>query len=81
MKENLVEKGFEIVDEADEISFTRFSDIGAVVYHLIACPWTVENFSVERYREKLLYLHEYIETHGYFDMLFECLFCAAKKPG
>lgn len=80
MKEHLVESGFEITDEEDEISFTRFSDIGAIVYHLIACPWTIEDFTVEKYRSQLFYLHEYIERNGYFDMLFEWLFTAARKP-
>ncbi len=79
-KERMTEEGFEVVDEADEINLTRYYDVGAIVYHLITCPWTVEDFTPEKYRNELLYLHEYIEKHGYFDMLFEWLFIAARKP-
>ena len=79
-KERMVEGGFEIIDEADELNFGRYYDIGAIVYHLITCPWTVEDFTPEKYRDELFYLHEYIEKHGYFDMLYEWLFIAVRKP-
>ncbi|UCD09512.1 MAG: class I SAM-dependent methyltransferase [Dehalococcoidales bacterium] len=79
-KERMVEEGFKIIDEADEINFGRFFDVGAIVYHLITCPWTVEDFTPERYHSELLYLHNYIEKHGYFDMLYEWLFIVARKP-
>ncbi len=79
-KERLIKSGFKIVDEMDEIGYSRFYDIGAIIYHLIACPWTIEDFTVEKYRDGLLYLHQYIEQHEYFDMLFEWLFMAARKP-
>ena len=79
-KEHMAEEGFEIIDEADEINFGRYYDVGAIVYHLITCPWTVEDFNPEKYRDGLHYLHEYIQKHGYFDMLYEWLFIAARKP-
>jgi hypothetical protein len=79
-KERMVEEGFEITDEADELNFSRFYDIGAIVYHLITCPWTIDDFTPEKYRTELLYLHKYIEKHGYFDMLYEWLFVIARKP-
>jgi hypothetical protein len=78
--EELTKCGFEIVEARDETGYARFADIGAIVYHLIACPWTIEDFSVEKYRDQLLYLHRYIERNSYFDMLFECMFIDAKKP-
>ena len=79
-KGRMVEEGFEIIDEVDEINFGRFFDVGAIVYHLITCPWTVEDFTPEKYRDELHYLHNYIEKHGYFDVLYEWLFIAARKP-
>ncbi|HEY95438.1 MAG TPA: class I SAM-dependent methyltransferase [Dehalococcoidia bacterium] len=79
-KERMLEEGFVIIDEADEINFGRYYDVGAIVYHLITCPWTIENFTPENYRDELLYLHEYIQKHGYFDMLYEWLLIAAIKP-
>lgn len=53
-------------DEA-EIN-TRFYDIGAVVYYLKAVPWQIPGFSVGRYRDRLLSLHQDIQSHGYIDI-------------
>ena len=61
------------------LSRRRFFDIGAIVFHLIACPWAIEDFTVGKYRDKLLYLHKHIEQQGYFDMDYELLFVVAKK--
>lgn len=71
--------GFEIVEEMEEVGYSRFFDVGAIVYHLVACPWTIENFTVEKYRDKLLYLHHYIERQGFFDMVFHRLFLVVRK--
>jgi SAM-dependent methyltransferase len=38
-----------------------FTDVGALVYYLKAIPWTVPDFSVDRYRETLLRLHAQVE--------------------
>ena len=44
----------------------EFSDIGAVVYILRKCVWWVPDFSVERYRERLVELDRHIRAHGAF---------------
>jgi len=72
--------GFELVEEMEEVTYSRFSDIGAIVYYLIAIPWFIEDFTAEGYRDKLFYLHNYIERHGFFDMVFERLFVIGQKP-
>ena len=41
-----------------------FHDVGAIVYYLRALPWAVPGFSVDRYREPLLALHERVEREG-----------------
>ena len=71
--------GFRIIEETEYAGCLRFFDIGAIVYHLVACPWTVEDFTVEKYRGKLLCLHRYIEQQGYFDMDYGLLFLIARK--
>lgn len=44
----------------------EFFDIGAVVYFLRKVIWTVPDFTVERYRERLHDLHEQILRDGRF---------------
>jgi hypothetical protein len=44
----------------------EFFDIGAVVYFLRKVIWTVPDFNVQRYRERLRDLHEQIEQDGVF---------------
>jgi SAM-dependent methyltransferase len=77
--ERLKAHGFKIIEEMEDVGYMRFFDIGAIVYHLIACPWTIENFTVEKYLGKLLDLNKCIEQQGYFDMDYELLFIIAKK--
>ena len=58
--------GLEVLDLRSERPATVFFDIGAVVYFLRLVVWIVPDFSVERYRERLLALHERIEAEGRF---------------
>jgi SAM-dependent methyltransferase len=40
----------------------RFRELGHLVYHLVACPWTVPNFSVESRREALARLDRQVRS-------------------
>ncbi len=63
---DLEDAGF-TVERADSAALkTQFTDIGALVYYLKAVPWQVEGFSVERYQEQLIRLHNFIESRGAF---------------
>ena len=56
--------GFSVTVRLEERPMARFLDVGAVVYYLRAIPWQVPEFSVERYRERLLRVHERIGAEG-----------------
>jgi hypothetical protein len=45
---------------------TVFYDIGAVVHFLRKVLWTVPGFTVEKYRDRLLALHDQIVREGSF---------------
>ena len=66
--EELEGAGFAILHSVEAENFTRFYDIGAIVFYLQAIPWQVEDFSVDRYRDALLRMHHHIQTHGYIDI-------------
>lgn len=53
----------------EDISFTRLSDLGAVLFFLKALPWLVEDFSVKAYTGPLYDLHLRIEKKGYLDVV------------
>jgi SAM-dependent methyltransferase len=58
--------GLEVVDLRSERLRTVFNDVGAVVYFLRLVVWIVPDFSVERYRARLLALHHRIREEGPF---------------
>ncbi len=58
--------GLEVIDAREESLPVTFFDIGAVVYFLRKVIWTVPDFSVERYRDRLRLLHERMEDDGSF---------------
>ncbi len=58
--------GLEVLDAREETLPVTFFDIGAVVFFLRKVIWTVPDFSVEKYRDRLMNLHEHIEHEGSF---------------
>ncbi|MEE9253306.1 MAG: hypothetical protein V3U43_00075, partial [Pseudomonadales bacterium] len=40
----------------------RFRELGHVVYHLVAAPWTIPGFSVESHRDALAELAQRVGT-------------------
>ena len=45
----------------------RFYDVGAIAYLFKAVPWTIDGYSIDRYKEKLWQLHVQISEKGYYD--------------
>jgi len=58
--------GFQIVDKREVYPEYSFLDIGAVVYYLKAIPWLLDDFTFEKYRDRLVAMHEHIQKHGGF---------------
>jgi SAM-dependent methyltransferase len=59
----------------------RFDDIAAVVVFLRKVIWTVPDFSVQRYRDRLADLHEQIQRTGPFVSHSQRVLVEAVKPG
>ncbi|MGH3981511.1 MAG: class I SAM-dependent methyltransferase [Pseudonocardiaceae bacterium] len=70
-----------VVDMRLERLRMEFFDIGAVVYFLRKVIWTVPDFTVERYRDRLRELHEQIETEGTFVAHSSRSLIETHKPG
>jgi hypothetical protein len=58
----------------------EFFDIGAVIYFLRKVIWTVPDFTIERYHERLRAMHEQIEASGRFVAHSTRLLVEARKP-
>ncbi len=72
--------GLQLVDLQMERLRAEFFDVGAVIYFLRKVIWTVPEFTVDRYHERLRALHERIESHGPFVAHATRLLVEARKP-
>lgn len=76
----LAEAGLDAVDVRHESTRVTFDDIAAVVAFLRKVIWTVPDFSVERYRQRLADLHDQIQREGPFVSSSERVLVTAQKP-
>jgi SAM-dependent methyltransferase len=67
-KNRLKASGFEILEGHENITLTRIFDIGAIVYYLKAVPWELPGFTVEKYYDKLLEIHDHIIKNGFLQL-------------
>jgi SAM-dependent methyltransferase len=58
--------GLDVVDLREAATRVEFFDVAAVVHFLRKVVWTVPDFTVGRYRDRLRSLHEVIERDGRF---------------
>jgi len=77
--DELTSAGFNIIEQQEDIQFYRFYDVGAVAYFLKAIPWTVPDFSIDKYRDRLWEMHLRISRDGYFDTPRHRILIIAKK--
>ncbi|MER7414701.1 MULTISPECIES: methyltransferase domain-containing protein [Streptomyces] len=72
--------GLEIVDLRAERLRMEFFDVGAVIWFLRKVVWMVPDFTVDRYRDRLLELHERIRAEGAFVAHSARHLIEARKP-
>lgn len=71
---------FELLSVQEEVPLAEFADIGMVVFYLRIIPWQVAGFTVEKYLDKLLSIHQHILTHGPLHVHDHRILIEAKKP-
>lgn len=79
--EQLEAAGLSILQAREYMPDWTFYDLAGVVFYLTAVPWQIADFSVERYREKLLALHRQIERDGKLVIKEHRYLIEAVKPG
>lgn len=76
------EVGFRVVHAGESYPLTQYVDLGALVYYLKCVPWTVPDFSVARYADRLLALHRKVCAGELeLDVGFHYYLLAVQKPG
>ncbi|GBE66156.1 hypothetical protein MFM001_26180 [Mycobacterium sp. MFM001] len=73
--------GLHVVEMRMEQLRAEFFDVGAVIYFLRKVIWTVPDFSIDRYRDRLRELHQRIQTDGPFVAHATRTLVEARKPG
>ncbi|WIM88731.1 methyltransferase domain-containing protein [Candidatus Mycobacterium wuenschmannii] len=74
------EAGLEVMQMRMERLRAEFFDVGAVIYFLRKVIWTVPDFTVDRYRERLHAMHDQIEENGPFVAHATRILAEARKP-
>jgi SAM-dependent methyltransferase len=72
--------GLEIVQCRNERLRLEFFDVGAMVFFLRKVIWTVPDFTVDRYRDRLKDLHDQIERNGAFHSTMSRTLFDVRKP-
>ncbi|GBE63682.1 hypothetical protein MFM001_01440 [Mycobacterium sp. MFM001] len=73
--------GLDVVDLRHEEIRLEFFDVGAVIYFLRKLSWVVPDFTVAKYHDKLLRLHQRIEAEGAFVTHSSRVLIEARKRG
>jgi len=68
-----------VIAQKEEQPITRFFDIGAIIYYLKAISWQVPDFTVEKYFDKLVEIHNKIQRDGYIDIHYHRFLIVARK--
>jgi len=76
----LGEAGLRLTDVREVYPEYTFLDVAAVIFHLRAIPWLLGDFSVEKYRDRLLAMHRHIRQHGGFVVRDQRFLVEAAKP-
>lgn len=77
--QELRDAGWHIVAQKEDHPITRFFDIGAIIYYLKAIPWQIADFSVEKYFDKLVEIHNRIQRDHYLDVHSHRFLIIARK--
>jgi hypothetical protein len=63
-KDQLESADLRVVNSGEGMETVWFKDVGALAWYLKAIPWTVDGFSIARYRNRLKELHSQVQKRG-----------------
>ncbi|MGD0396568.1 MAG: class I SAM-dependent methyltransferase [Nitrososphaerales archaeon] len=78
-RQQISEAGLSVAEGREAQLHSRFRDVGAVVFLLLAVPWQLEGFTVDGYMDKLKELHRSIIRAGSFKVTCRRFYVRALK--
>jgi SAM-dependent methyltransferase len=72
--------GLELITLQEASTEVEFFDVAALIAFLLKVVWTVPDFTVERYRDRIADAHELIEQNGSFVSHSKRVLLEARKP-
>ena len=78
-KRQISEAGLHVTLGQEARLKSRFKDIGAVVFLLLAIPWQLEGFAINQYLDKLRELHQLIVRTGSFTVTARRFYLSSMK--
>jgi SAM-dependent methyltransferase len=79
VSEQIKTAGMDVVVAQDAFPEAEFADVGAVVFFLKVAPWQIQDFTSDRYRDRLRLLHQRMLTQGKFRVHTHRFFIIARK--
>jgi SAM-dependent methyltransferase len=77
--EELKSAGFNILEQQEDIQFCRFYDVGAIAYFMKAIPWIIEDFTIDKYKDRLWELHIRMQKERFYDIPLHRFMVVAQK--
>ncbi len=71
--------GLEVASSDEARLSSRFYDVGAIACYLQSAPWQIEDFTIDRYLDRLREIHELISTNGFFEVTATRFYVKATK--
>ncbi|UCB43180.1 MAG: class I SAM-dependent methyltransferase [Dehalococcoidales bacterium] len=77
--EELKSARFKILEQQEDIQFYRFYDVGAIAYFMKAIPWIIEDFRIDKYKDRFWELHLQIQEREFYDTPLHRFIIVAQK--
>lgn len=78
--DQLTTAGLEVIEARDAFPAKTYLDVGAILFNLLAIPWSYEGFSLREHRDRLREIHALIEREGGFTVHEHRLFLESAGP-
>jgi len=77
--QQIIENGFKVLVQKEAFPETIVRDVGALIYYLKAIPWQIPDFSIAKYNDRLIAIHNHIQDQGSLTIHSHRFFIEAMK--
>jgi SAM-dependent methyltransferase len=77
--QQIIENGFKVLVQKEAFPETIVRDVGALIYYLKVIPWQIPDFSIAKYYDRLIAIHNHIQDQGSLTIRSHRFFIEALK--